>query len=212
MSSLAQTKGNSTDLAPLSTLKTVGASLISSRHAPSRNDHQASGSLTPSPPGRRLRLLKDLLTGCTTFMGLLSVPGRSSENAPLVQVQILAYAPTEFYHCQHCELVWDQIGFGQRWHAEQRRSGLLPPDLEAEYTAISDWVREAFGSYGDRLVVKVVDAASLEGVFKALRYGVRRFPAFIIDRQERIVGFDRERLDKALAARLGQNGPYETKA
>ena len=25
--------------------------------------------------------------------------------APVARIEILAYAPTEFYHCQHCE-VW----------------------------------------------------------------------------------------------------------
>jgi hypothetical protein len=74
--------------------------------------------------------------------------------------------------------------------------------LQQEYGAISDWVREAFDRYGDRLSVKVVDAASIEGVFKAIRHRSRRFPAFIIDGQERLIGFDRKKLDAALEQRL----------
>jgi hypothetical protein len=119
-----------------------------------------------------------------------------------VQVEILAYAPTEFYHCQHCEFVWHSVGFGQRIRAEQR-SEALPPDLQAEYTAIADWVGEAHARYGDQLEVKLVDVASIEGVFKAVRHRARRFPAFVVDGSERIIGFDRERLDAALAQRLG---------
>ena len=114
-----------------------------------------------------------------------------------MQVEILTYAPTEFHHCQHCEVVWDSVGFGQRIRAEQRDAG-LPPDLQAEYAAISEWVAEAQQRYGRRLQVKVVDVASVEGVFKAVRYRARRFPAFIIDGRERIVGFDPEQLDAAL--------------
>ena len=121
--------------------------------------------------------------------------------APEAQVEILAYAPTEFYHCQHCEVVWDHIGLGERLHAEQRRTA-LPDDLQAEYAAISEWVREAFDRYGDRLSVKVVDAASIEGLIKAIRYRSGHFPAFIVNGQERVRGFDRERLDAALARRL----------
>ncbi len=121
--------------------------------------------------------------------------------APLARVEILAYAPTEFYHCQHCEVVFRQVGFGRGVHAEQRESA-LPPDLQAEYAAISDWVREAFERYGERLSVKVVDAASIEGFFKAVRHRSHRFPAFIIDGQERLLGFDRERLNAALQRRL----------
>jgi hypothetical protein len=118
-----------------------------------------------------------------------------------MQVEILTYAPTEFYHCQHCEVVWDQVGLGSKIRREQR-SAALPADLQAEYEAISDWVADAHRRYGERLQVKLVDVASVEGVFKAVRHRARRFPAFIVDGQQRIVGFDRRQLDDALAQRL----------
>jgi hypothetical protein len=126
-------------------------------------------------------------------------------SAPRAQVEILAYAPTEFYHCQHCEIVWGHIGLGERLHREQRASA-LPADLQAEYAAISDWVQAAFDRYGERLTVKVVDAASIEGLIKSIRYRVRRFPAFIIDGSERLVGFDAGRLDRALAQWFSRRG------
>jgi hypothetical protein len=122
-----------------------------------------------------------------------------------VQVEVLAYAPTEFYHCQHCEVVWHQVGLGQRIRAEQRGTA-LPPDLQSEYEAISDWVAHAFQRYGPQLRVKLVDVASVEGVIKAVRYRARHFPTFIVDGRERIIGFDPERLDAALAARRGSSG------
>lgn len=125
------------------------------------------------------------------------------QTALTTKLQILAYAPTEFFHCQHCEVVWKQIGLGDRMHEEQRASGLLPPDLTSEYQAISDWVVDAAGRYGERLSIQLIDAVSLEGVWKALRYRLRRFPAFIIGDQKPIAGFDRARLDAELAESLG---------
>jgi len=125
-----------------------------------------------------------------------------------VRVEILTYAPTEFYHCQHCEIVWEGVGFGQRVRAEQRDAG-LPSDLQAEYHAISDWAADAHQQYGQRLQVKLVDVASIEGVVKAIRHRTRRFPTFIVDGHERIVGFDRGRLDAALSERLGSSGEQE---
>jgi hypothetical protein len=119
-----------------------------------------------------------------------------------VLLEVLAYAPTEFYHCQHCEIVWQGVGFGQRIRAEQRRTA-LPPDLQAEYAAISDWIAQTLQLYGPRLQVKVVDVASIEGLIKAVCHRARRFPAFIVDGRERMIGFDPLRLDAALAARLG---------
>jgi hypothetical protein len=124
------------------------------------------------------------------------------QRAKSAKLQILAYAPTEFFHCQHCEVVFQQIGLGSRIHAEQRDSGLLPPDLNSEYQAISDWIAGACERYGERLSISMIDAVSIEGVWTALRHRVRRFPAFIID-GDAVAGFDRERLDAELAASLG---------
>jgi hypothetical protein len=117
-----------------------------------------------------------------------------------MQVEILAYAPTEFYHCQHCEVVWDHLGVGRPIHAEQRAAG-LPADLQAEYDAIASWVGDAQARYGSQVTFSVIDAASMEGLWKALRHRVRRFPAFILDGHERVLGFDRDRLDAALEQR-----------
>jgi hypothetical protein len=119
-----------------------------------------------------------------------------------VTIEVLAYAPTEFFHCQHCEVVWDHIGLGGRIRADQRRGGQLPPDLAAEYAAISAWIARAAGRYGDRFRVRLIDAASLEGVWKALRHRIRRFPAFVIDGRHRIAGFDQERIEAQLSALL----------
>jgi hypothetical protein len=109
-------------------------------------------------------------------------------NKPLL-VEILAYAPTAFYHCNHCEVAWREMGKSNRVQEEQLESS-LPPDLAREYQAVSDWVREIFRAYGDRLIVKVIDAASIEGVVKSLRYKTRRFPAVVIERQARFSGKD----------------------
>lgn len=102
-------------------------------------------------------------------------------------VEIIAYAPTEFYHCMHCEIVWHAMDYGQPIHREQAQSS-LPDDLARDYQGISAWVSRLFDRYGDRLLVKVVDAASLEGVTKSLRYGVHRYPAVIVAGRERFTG------------------------
>jgi hypothetical protein len=79
------------------------------------------------------------------------------------------------------------MGKSNRVHEEQLESS-LPEDLQREYLAVSDWVREMFRIHCDRLVVKVIDAASIEGVFKSLRYNARRFPAVIVNRETRFMG------------------------
>jgi hypothetical protein len=109
-------------------------------------------------------------------------------NKPL-QVEIIAYAPTAFYHCTHCEVAWREMGKSNRVQEEQLESS-LPEDLAQEYQAVSEWVKEIFQVYCDRLIVKVIDAASVEGVYKSLRYNARRYPAVIVNQQARFTGGD----------------------
>ena len=108
------------------------------------------------------------------------------ETKPLL-VEIIAYAPTAFYHCTHCEVAWREMGASNRIHEEQMESS-LPKDLIQEYQAVSDWVRDIFKVHCDRILVKVIDAASLEGFYKSLKYNARRYPAIIIDQKARFIG------------------------
>ncbi len=94
-------------------------------------------------------------------------------------VEIIAYAPTAFYHCTHCEVAWREMGATNRIHEEQVESS-LPEDLLLEYQVVSDWVNELFRVHCDRIILKVIDAASFEGVYKSLKYNARRYPAVIV--------------------------------
>src|SRR5438105_8264946 len=114
---------------------------------------------------------------------MLSTPQTENVMRP-VAVEVVTYTPTEFFHCMHCEVVWREGGIGQKIHAEQRASA-LPPDLAEEYARIADWVTELAEQYGDRVSLHVVDAVSLQGVFKSLRYRLAKLPAIVIDGRDR---------------------------
>ncbi len=122
------------------------------------------------------------------------------ENKPLL-VEIVAYAPTAFYHCTHCEIAWQETGFSKGVHEEQVASA-LPPDMMQEYQAVSDWVNQLFDVYCDRVVVKVIDAASIEGFWKTLRHGLRHYPAVIIG-QSKFSGTNFKPAEVEIANRLG---------
>jgi hypothetical protein len=104
-----------------------------------------------------------------------------------IKVEVFAYAPTAFFHCKHCEIVWQETGASKNLHEEQVESS-LPEDLKQQYQLLSDWVRDIIEEYEGRVSLKVVDAVSLEGWFKSLWYGIRRFPAVVIDGNEKIIG------------------------
>jgi hypothetical protein len=106
-----------------------------------------------------------------------------------VEVEIVTYAPTVFYHCQHCEIAFGRTSIGESVHREQARAA-LPDDLREQFQDVSNWVHDLAERFGDRIRVKVVDAASIEGVLKSLRYRVRKYPAVIVARKDKQVGTD----------------------
>jgi uncharacterized protein DUF1525 len=118
-------------------------------------------------------------------------------------VEILAYAPTAFYHCTHCEVAWREMGASNRIHEEQLQSS-LPEDLLNDYQSVSDWVREVFRVQCDRVIIKVIDAASIEGFAKSIKYHARRYPAVIVDGRERFIGVDQLQAATNAIARLLQ--------
>lgn len=124
-----------------------------------------------------------------------------------VRVEVITYTPTVFYHCQHCELTFQQAGVGDRIHREQAREA-LPPELLEEYHYLSEWVHRLLDRHGSRLQIRLVDAASIEGVWKSVRFRVRRYPAVVVDGRAVHTGLDLDRMDAVIDAAIG-NGPIE---
>jgi hypothetical protein len=110
----------------------------------------------------------------------------TSQGRPVL-IEIIAYAPTAYYHCTHCEVGWREMGMNNRIHEEQLQ-GSLPEDLIKEYEIVSNWVKEMFRIHCDAILLKVIDAASIEGFYKALRYNARRYPAVIVNHKARFLG------------------------
>jgi hypothetical protein len=96
-----------------------------------------------------------------------------------VRVQVITYAPTAFYHCQHCELTFQQMGLGDRLRREEARDS-LPDDLRSEYQVVSTWIHGLIERFGGRLRMQLVDAASIEGFVKSLVHRARRYPAVVV--------------------------------
>ncbi|HXG41025.1 MAG TPA: hypothetical protein VNJ28_08785 [Candidatus Limnocylindrales bacterium] len=118
-----------------------------------------------------------------------------------LSVQVIAYAPTVFTHCQHCEVTFAEVGLGERLRREAAASA-LPDDLALEFARLSDWVRRLVDRFGSRIHVKVVDAASIEGVLLSLRHGVWRYPAVIVGGRDKRVGSKFEEVEPIIERHL----------
>lgn len=122
-----------------------------------------------------------------------------------VSVQIITYTPTAFRHCQHCEVAFKGVGFGQSVQREAAASS-LPDDLASEYQDLSNWVHRLLERHPGRVAVSVVDATSIEGVWKSLRHRVRRYPATIVAGREKAIGTDFGAVDRVIDRYVSSSG------
>ena len=120
-----------------------------------------------------------------------------------VRIEVLAYAPVAFFHCQHCEVIGQVTGTTTNIRREQLASS-LPQDLTEEYLEVSNWVRGLMLTYGESIDVRVVDVASIEGWFKSLRYGIRKYPAVVVDGKQKIIGRDFDRASALIDERVAR--------
>jgi hypothetical protein len=120
-------------------------------------------------------------------------------------VEVITYAPTAFYHCQHCEVAFQEMGIGERLRRADAATA-LPDDLARDFQAWSDWIHRLLERHGPRVRVRLVDAASIEGFVESLRHRVGRYPAVIVDGTEKRSGADFEALDRVIEARLTSAG------
>lgn len=120
-------------------------------------------------------------------------------------VEVITYAPTVFSHCQHCELAFREVGVGERLRRAEAAAA-LPDDLAREFQAWSDWIHRLLERHGRRVRVRVIDAASIEGVVESIRHRVGRYPTVIVDGKEKRRGSDFEALDQVIEARLAADG------
>jgi hypothetical protein len=92
------------------------------------------------------------------------------------------------------------MGLRQKVQRDLMDSG-LPEDLKQEFHALSEWAHTLPTKFGNRVHVRLIDAASIEGFVKSLIRRFGRYPAFTVEGR-RYVGSDFGRVDELIAARL----------
>jgi hypothetical protein len=120
----------------------------------------------------------------------------------MVPVRLEVIAPTfeGLGVCTACELVFSEAGVSE--HPAERALDEYPQEWQDDYRRLTDWVYDLADRYGDRILIKVIDAQSPEGLLKSLRYWVRHYPTWVVNGRERIVGWDRQALEGALEQRV----------
>ena len=113
-----------------------------------------------------------------------------------LDVEIVAHVTGSMQHCSHCQVFIDGVGVGEKVHNENISS--YPPDFVKEWQNLSDWILDIAQAYPGQLVIRVTDAQTPQGLWKALTKGVRKYPTFILDNREKYHGWDKAQLDSLI--------------
>lgn len=73
-----------------------------------------------------------------------------------------------------------------------------PPEWMEDFERLSAFILELAGRYGEKVMIRLWDPRSLQGMFKSIRYGVRRYPTFVINGREKVIGLNLPLLEQAL--------------
>jgi hypothetical protein len=122
---------------------------------------------------------------------------------PPLLLEILAHVPTDFTHCSYCERLFDAAEVGAPVHREMQAA--YPPEIVEQAEHLADWLQDLSAQYGGHLHIHIVDPQSVEGFFKSLRYWIRRYPAFVVNRRK-VTGWNPAAVEKLLADEMADGG------
>ena len=110
-------------------------------------------------------------------------------NIKPVQIEVVAHVLGSMNHCSHCQIFIDGVGIGGKVkHADLTA---YPQEFMEEWQRLSNWILALAERYAGQLVIKIIDAQSLQGLWKALRHNIRKYPTFILE-GERYQGWEAE--------------------
>jgi hypothetical protein len=120
-------------------------------------------------------------------------------------LEVVANIPATLGYCRSCKLIFRDAGV-----EDEVNRGILqeyPEAMRDEYFRLSSWIREISALYKESVFIRIIDAASMAGVYKAVRHWFRTYPAFIVDKKHVVSGWDRTRLREILDAHLRNISP-----
>ncbi len=118
----------------------------------------------------------------------------------LITLEVISLVPGLFKTCAPCEFITDQVGLKDK--RDRQDLNEYPEDLKEDYLFLSQWVKELSQRYREKILIKIIDAQSFEGLYKSVRHRVFHYPAFIINRKKKYIGKDKIQLETLLREEL----------
>ena len=113
-----------------------------------------------------------------------------------VYVEVVTRVLTVFQQCHACDIVMDQHDLREKYANQEINE--YPDEAKEEMIQLSEWIRELTDTYKHRIVIKIIDAQSLLGLYKSIRHRSRKTPTFIVQGRETYTGWDKTALEAIL--------------
>ncbi len=113
-----------------------------------------------------------------------------------VRVDVIFPVPEGWGICLSCEMMMARANIDQAPY--ERGLDEYPPEWQDEFRRLSATIMTLADRYQNSILIRIWDPRSLQGMLRSIRYGVRRYPTFIVDGRTKLTGWDQDRLEQAL--------------
>ena len=115
-----------------------------------------------------------------------------------VLVDVIYPMPEGYGICLSCEMLMARANLDKAPH--ERGLDEYPPEWQEEFQRLSALILDLSVRYPDSILIRIWDPRSLQGLWKSIRYGVRRYPTFIIGEQVKLTGWDNSQMEQHIQA------------
>ncbi len=117
-----------------------------------------------------------------------------------IYIEVVSNLFTSLGNCPHCDLLFQETGVGPAVREEDRNA--YPPHFHEEWKTLRETLLELKHLYRHRIDVRLIDADSPLGLYKAVRHRFRKYPTYILDKKDVYTGWDIKEIERLLDMRL----------
>lgn len=113
-----------------------------------------------------------------------------------IQIDVFYPVPEGWGLCTTCETMIAQADLGQPPY--ERGLEEYPPEWQEDFKRLASTIFALSDRYQEKVKIRIWDPRSLQGLWKSIKYGVRRYPTFIVNGHNKITGWDRDKLEQTV--------------
>jgi hypothetical protein len=106
------------------------------------------------------------------------------------------------FKCPRCATLVNDLDVRKHYLTDCENE--YPEDWKRDVARLGDCLQQISETYKHRVKIKVIDAQSPLGLWKQLRHRLSKTPAFVVDGTDVCMGWDMDRLEELLDARINE--------